>query len=126
MLTSGGVPEFRNISFELYFNGKETIMNIAAFLPAGLFMMLISTSAKFLPKAIGCFAVSFAFEAMQYILMVGTSDLTDIVTNTLGGIVGILCYRKIEMLLKGRTKFLLGWLCIPATIAFCLVGFFVI
>ena len=126
LLTSGGVPEFRNISFALYFNGKETLLNIAAFMPAGLFLMLLSASNKFKGKAIICFLISILFEVTQYLLMVGTSDLTDVITNTLGGILGILCYHIIQRVLKTKTKLILNWLCIPVTIAFCYIGFFVL
>ena len=33
--------------------------------------------------------ISFIFEALQYILHIGVSDITDIIMNTLGGIIGI-------------------------------------
>lgn len=126
LLIYGGEPEYRQISFYLYFNGRETLLNIAALVPAGLFLMLLSRRENKIAAAVGCFLLGFAFEAMQYILMVGTSDLTDLLTNTLGGIVGILAFCLCKHLLRDKTKDVLSWLCIPATIAFCFVSAFLI
>lgn len=122
LLIYGGEPEYRQVSFALYFNGRETLLNIAAFVPAGLFLMLMSRRESIVPAGIGCFAISLAFEAVQYILMVGTSDLTDLITNTLGGIVGIAAFILCKRLWHDRTRNILSWLCIPATFAFCLVA----
>lgn len=38
------------------------------------------------------FAVSFALECSQYVLAVGRFDITDLITNTTGGLVGIGVY----------------------------------
>lgn len=126
LLIYGGEPEFRQISFYLYFNGKETLLNIAAFIPAGLFLMLLPRQEKLLPACIGGFLLSLAFEVTQYILMLGTSDLTDLVTNTLGGVAGVGAYCLCQRLFRDKTRDILSWLCIPATLAFCFVAFFLI
>ena len=126
LLIYGGEPEFRQISFYLYFNGKETLLNIAAFAPAGLFLMLLPRKGNPVTAGIGCFVLSLAFEATQYILMLGTSDLTDLLTNALGGIVGIGVFLLCQRLWKEKARNLLAWLCIPATLAFCFVAFYLI
>ena len=123
LLIYGGEPEYRQISFYLYFNGRETLLNIAALIPAGLFLMLLPRQEKLLPACIGCFLLSLAFEVAQYILMLGTSDLTDLVTNTLGGIVGVGVYCLCRRIFHDKTRDILSWLCIPATLAFCFVAF---
>ena len=122
LLIYGGEPEYRQISFYLFFNGRETLLNIAAFVPAGLFLMLLSPRIKKLAVGIGCFALSLAFEVAQYALMVGTSDLTDLITNTLGGFVGIAVFCLCQHVWHEKTRSILSWLCIPATLAFCFVA----
>lgn len=126
LLVYGGEPEFRQISFYLYFNGKETLLNIAAFVPAGLFLMLLPRQGKILPACVGSFLLSLAFEVTQYILMLGTSDLTDLLTNTLGGIFGVGAFFLCQLIWGEKSKAILSLLCIPATLAFCFVAFFLI
>ena len=126
LLIYGGEPEFRQISFYLYFNGKETLLNIAAFVPAGLFLMLLPRQGKILPAYVGSFLLSLAFEVVQYILMLGTSDLTDLLTNTLGGIVGVGAFFLCQLFGGEKSKAILSLLCIPATLAFCFIAFYLI
>lgn len=126
LLIYGGEPEYRQISFYLYFNGRETLLNIAALIPAGLFLMLLSRRENKIAAAFGCFLLSFAFEAAQYFLMVGTSDLTDLITNTLGGMIGIAIYCLCQRIFRDKTKHILSLLCIPATFVFCFVAAYLI
>lgn len=126
LLIYGGEPEYRQISFALYFNGRETLLNVIAFLPAGLFLMLLSRRENKLAAALGSFALSFALEVTQYILMLGTSDLTDLITNTLGGIVGIAAFMLCKRIWHDKTRDVLSWLCIPATLAFCFVAAYLV
>jgi glycopeptide antibiotics resistance protein len=38
--------------------------------------------------------VSVAFETVQYVLSIGFTDITDVMTNTLGGVLGLVLYRS--------------------------------
>ena len=126
LLMYGGEPEYQQISFYLYFNGRETLLNIAAFIPTGLFLMLMGKNGKVFGAGIIAFLISLAFEAAQYILMVGTSDLTDLITNTLGGVIGIAVFCLCQRIWHEKTRSILSWLCIPATIAFCFVSVYLV
>ncbi len=44
------------------------------------------------------------FEASQYIFGIGASDITDIITNTIGGIIGICIYMVIKKAFKEDKK----------------------
>ena len=44
------------------------------------------------------------FEALQFIFRVGAFDITDIITNTLGGIIGLMIFKAIEKVFKNSVK----------------------
>lgn len=46
------------------------------------------------------FILSFTLETMQFILSIGASDITDIITNTTGTIVGLFLYFILEKCLR--------------------------
>jgi glycopeptide antibiotics resistance protein len=43
-------------------------------------------------------------EVLQFIFAVGASDITDIINNTLGGIIGFLIFKVIVKLFSNRDK----------------------
>ncbi|WP_264317392.1 VanZ family protein [Paraclostridium bifermentans] len=47
---------------------------------------------------------SLAFECVQYILGLGATDTTDIITNTVGGLIGIGIYTVIEKVFTNKVK----------------------
>lgn len=119
-----GLPDLpRGISWELYFNGMESLLNIGVFVPLGLFLMLLSSNERAWPKALLCCATSLAFEIAQYILKIGSCDLMDAINNTLGGVIGILLLFLLKRILKTRTRPVLCLLAIPGAIAFAVVAY---
>ena len=50
------------------------------------------------------FILSFTLETMQFIFSIGSCDITDIITNTIGTIVGLFLYLILEKCLKDKTK----------------------
>jgi glycopeptide antibiotics resistance protein len=44
------------------------------------------------------------FEGFQFILKIGAFDITDIITNTLGGIIGLIIFGAIEKLFNNSVK----------------------
>lgn len=74
-------------------NGKmdfgEIIQNALAFIPYGLFIHVL-WEEKSLPKQfIPIICTSLIFEIVQFIFAIGASDITDIISNSSGGIAGI-------------------------------------
>lgn len=105
----------------LIINGKlnfyELIMNAVIFIPLGiysgvLFMTIESSQRGFLlfkkwsirKLIFFFFLISLICEISQFILGVGASDITDIINNTLGGILGLVIYKIIAKLLKDDIK----------------------
>ena len=67
----------------------EVVANLALFVPFGVYLGLLAPSWPWWKVAGTVAAVSLALEVAQYVLAVGSSDLTDVVVNTAGGVVGL-------------------------------------
>ena len=68
---------------------KEVFYNIIVFVPLGVYVQIFKEDWKIAKKCMVAFLNSFLFEVVQFIFAIGASDITDIIGNTLGGIVGI-------------------------------------
>lgn len=68
--------------------------NILAFVPFGLFFPLLSRRNRGVLKVtLISFEVSLLVELIQLVTRVGSCDVDDIILNTLGGMIGCLCFR---------------------------------
>ena len=103
------LPQIRNINLIPFnqpaiVNGKadisEIILNVLAFIPYGLFIHILMDEKSILKKLFIIFATSFIFELIQYIFAIGASDITDIISNTSGGIIGVVVSMFMEKLLR--------------------------
>ena len=47
---------------------------------------------------------SFLLETTQYVLAIGRSDITDVLTNTVGGLLGLIVYLMVARLIGNRIK----------------------
>ena len=111
-----GVPFFglgymRKINLVLFkeslmVNGRldfsEIIMNAVIFTPLGVYSGILLKKWSTGKKILLYFLISLICEVSQFILGVGTSDITDIITNTLGGIIGSVIYKGIEKVSKDK------------------------
>lgn len=83
---------------ETDFHASEVVQNVLAFLPIGVYAKMLGASGK---KAVAAgFCVSFTFEALQFILACGATDITDIITNTTGALLGALLYTGLSRLVS--------------------------
>ena len=73
-------------------NYGEMIMNCVIFIPFGLLLSSSFKNVGFLSKLGLIFAFSFLMELLQYIFGIGATDITDLITNTLGGFIGLQLY----------------------------------
>lgn len=72
---------------------SETISNFVTFIPFGLLLAVNLKRARWWRLAVVVLGFSVTVEALQFVLAIGTTDATDVVTNTLGGLAGLLLYR---------------------------------
>jgi glycopeptide antibiotics resistance protein len=110
------LPPLRNMrsinlipfSEPLVLNGKiavsEIIMNVVIFVPLGMYAGILFKRWIFGKKLFLFFLISLICEVFQYILNIGASDITDIINNTFGGIIGLIIYIGIEKAFKNSVK----------------------
>lgn len=70
-------------------NFDEIIQNMLVFIPFGIFMRVLLEEKMLLKQFIPIIFTSLLFEGIQYIFSIGASDITDVISNSLGGVIGI-------------------------------------
>lgn len=92
----------------LTLNGKvdfgEMILNAVIFVPLGIYAGILFERWIFGKKVFLFFLISLMFEGLQFILRVGAFDITDLITNTLGGIFGLMVFKAIGKVFKNNIK----------------------
>lgn len=110
-------------SASLEINGKvdvsEIILNIIAFIPFGVYFSMMNSRWNLIQKILPFLGVSLFYEVMQYILAIGGSDITDLLMNTLGGIIGLGLYSTCSKVLGKNTAKILNILASIGTV--CMV-----
>jgi glycopeptide antibiotics resistance protein len=81
---------------------SETVSNLVIFIPFGLLLSLNFKTTRLWRLLTAVFVFSAAVETLQFIFAIGTTDATDLVTNTLGGLVGLVLYRLVNMVVKAK------------------------
>ena len=84
--------------------GAENILNIVIFVPLGIYAGILFNHWRFGTSLLFFFLISFLVEGLQYMLALGAFDSTDLLTNTLGGIIGWLLYKAIERAFGSRAR----------------------
>lgn len=83
---------------------SETILNVLIFIPLGIYAGILSRGWNFGIKLLFFVFISLIVEALQYILAIGAFDMTDVSTNTIGGIMGWMIFKVIEKILNDNGK----------------------
>jgi glycopeptide antibiotics resistance protein len=96
----------------------EVAMNVLIFVPFGVYLALLVPAVAVWRVAGLSAAASLALEAAQFVLASGSSDLTDVIVNTAGGVVGWSLLALARRRLGARTA--------AVAVRWCLVGTFVL
>lgn len=124
-LSFQGLPHLRNINLtpfaeSMVTNGKtnysEIFNNVAAFIPFGIFMGMLLQSQAFFKKVAPVFLTSLAFEVIQFVFSIGASDITDLLANTFGGLIGIGFFFLLDKVFKRNTLKILNLICLAGGI----------
>lgn len=88
----------------LVINGRvdlsEIIMNAVIFVPFGIYLSGLFDSWGFWKKFFVFTGVSLLYEVLQFIFAIGRTDITDLIENSLGGIIGVLLYALLHKICK--------------------------
>lgn len=99
---------------------EQVIENVLAFVPYGIYLSMLWPRLGFWAKFLPILATTVVFETIQYVLAIGRADITDVIDNALGGVLGIAIYAVVARILKGRTNLVLNILLAVVTVAFLL------
>lgn len=83
---------------ETSFHLSEVVRNVLAFIPLGVFLKLLKFDFK--TTVLLGFGYSFLLEIMQLVLKIGITDITDLITNTSGVVIGAAFYIVLSKIFK--------------------------
>lgn len=107
------IPFYYDKDVGTAFHLKEVLENLLLFVPMGIYLQMLLSKWRFHGKLIIIAGTSLLLEMVQYVLAIGRSDITDLLTNTAGGFLGL---AHIALWLgylekgKGQTSCFLFWL----------------
>ena len=114
---------------ENHLNKSDFYSNIAAFVPYGIYVSALKRESKtcvnVLISVIVMFATSLFFETSQYIFKIGCSDINDLISNTFGGIIGVVIYYILYLVFRKHTNTVINIsaaLCTAAAVVFVIVS----
>ena len=96
---------------------SEILLNVAAFVPFGIYVSMLKPDGGSWKMVLPIFCVSLFYEVMQYVLAIGGSDITDLIGNTLGGVVGIGVFAGLYRLFGKKIIKILNILALIGTVA---------
>lgn len=86
------------------------------FVPYGIYVALLRPRWSFGRRLVPIVVTTVAFETIQFVFAIGRSDITDVLSNTLGGALGISIYVGVERLLGAGTRRVLNVVALALTI----------
>lgn len=103
-LTSGGLIGW-----------SEVVENVIVFVPYGIYVALLRPRWSFGRRLVPIVVTTVAFETIQFVFAIGRSDITDVLSNTLGGALGISIYIGLARLLGAGTRRVLNVVALALT-----------
>ena len=82
----------------------EILMNLVSLITLGMYAGILFKKRALGRNLLLFFLISFVIEALQFILRVGAFDITDIIANTLGGLIGLMLFKAIERVFDNSVK----------------------
>lgn len=106
---------------EISFHATEVLENVLIFVPFGIYLCLVFQRSRLRSKLLFIAGMSMLLEVCQYFLAVGRSDITDLITNISGGLIGIFLYNTVVRLFHNQRR-IDQIIIISATIVTVVVG----
>lgn len=91
-----------------HFYKSDFYSNVAAFVPFGIYISMFKRERKVIVSVllniVIMSATSLFYETVQYVLSIGCADINDLISNTLGGIVGVMIYYILYAVFRKHTN----------------------
>ena len=125
-LSPSDLPHLRTVNLiplgdPLRVNGQadygEVMQNLLAFVPFGIYLGLLLPGRSLVLRLLPAVLTSLAYECLQFAFMLGASDVTDLLSNTLGALVGLGVYAIFYKLCGQKTATVLNVLATLASAA---------
>lgn len=111
MMGGMSIPERAEWSFcHFRFNGdgpiyskdaiEDMLVNIALFLAVGMTLPIVFEKRKYLKTPLAAFGLSLAFEIVQFFNTIGGFAYIDLITNTLGAVIGMILLHLLLKVIK--------------------------
>lgn len=71
---------------------RQIVLNIVMLIPFGIMFPMIDKKNSFVKTVKWSFIISLVIEVLQPLISVRSSDITDLITNVLGAVIGYLVY----------------------------------
>jgi glycopeptide antibiotics resistance protein len=95
---------------------RELVYNILLFVPLGIYLSTFKDDLGIAKKLLTSVCLTVAFEVLQYIFALGRSDITDVIGNTLGALIGVSLYAILARIFKERTTAIVSVVAAIATV----------
>ena len=74
----------------------DYLLNVVAYIPMGIYVCTFLKDKSLVLKIATIAMTSIVFECVQYAVAFGSTDISDVISNTLGGAVGVWLHSKIK------------------------------
>ncbi|MFP3466778.1 VanZ family protein [Leifsonia sp. SIMBA_070] len=96
-------------------NPSEMLANVVLFVPFGVYLAILAPRWRWWRVAAVVASASVALEVTQYVLAVGSSDVTDVILNTTGAVCGMVVLALMRRRMGARAVPVALWVCGIAT-----------
>ena len=91
---------YKNVNFDI----TEVILNVLFFIPFSFYVKMIFPNSSGLRAIILAFMLSSFYETTQYVLTIGFPDITDVIDNTVGAIIGVIIINSVSLFFKEKLR----------------------
>lgn len=95
----------------------ELVVNLLLFVPLGTYLGVLVPAMRWGRAALTILGASFSLEVIQYALALGSSDVTDLIVNTAGGLLGFGVLALARRAVGSRATVSMSRACIVVTTA---------
>lgn len=79
---------------------SELILNVLVFIPLGLYVGALYRHWKFRNRLLLILGASLLLEGLQFMMAIGAFDITDVITNTTGGMTGLIGFMLLDKIFR--------------------------